>query len=106
LGDRGEQELIASTAHSVQPQASQVPKAFEVSEQDLNFLTIFARLFVKVGLGNIARHIAGVFINAARDFADRRTRTAARFHRARTTDVDPASGNGCPCRDQSGYSIQ
>ena len=44
LSDSCEQELIASAAHSAQPQASQVQDAFEVREQHLNFLSIFARL--------------------------------------------------------------
>ena len=79
LSDSGEQELIASAVHSAQPQASQVQDAFEVGEQDLNFLSIFARLTVKAGLGDFASQIARSFIDAARDLADRCTRTAARL---------------------------
>src|SRR5579864_5404610 len=82
LGDGCEQELIASTAHSAQPQASQVQDAFEVREQDLNFLSLSTRLPVKIGLGNVASHIARRFIDAARDLADRCDRTAARLQRA------------------------
>ena len=42
LSDSCEQELIASAVHSAQPEASQVQDAFEVSEQHLHFLAIFA----------------------------------------------------------------
>ena len=82
LSDGGEQELIASAVHSAQPQASQVQDAFEVSEQHLNFLSIFARLPVKTGLGDAASHIARRFIDAAGDLAVRRVRTAVRLRRA------------------------
>ena len=47
LSDSRKQELIAGAVHSAQPQASQVHDAFEVSEEHLNFLSIFARLPVK-----------------------------------------------------------
>ena len=58
------------TAHSAQSQASQVQDPLEVSEQHLDFLAIFARLFVKTGLGDGTSHIARSFINAASDLAD------------------------------------
>ena len=58
LSDSGEQELIASAVHSTQPQATQVQDAFEVSEQDLNLLSIFARLSVRTSLGDVASHLA------------------------------------------------
>ena len=83
LSDSCEQELIASAAHSTQPQAGEVQDAFEVREQHLNFLAIFARLPVKTGLGDVASYIARRFIDAAGDLAVRRVRTAARLHRAR-----------------------
>ncbi len=82
LSDSCKQELIVGAAHSAQPQASQVQDALEVSEQHLNFLSIFARLPVKTGSGDTARHIARRFIDAAGDLAVRRVRTAARLHRA------------------------
>ena len=93
LSDRWEQELIASAAHSAQPQASQVQDAFEVSKQHLNFLSIFARLLVKTGFGDVSSHIARRFIDAACDPANRCARTAARLQQtcraiglARTVD--------------------
>ena len=81
LGDGCKQKLIASAVHSAQPQASQVQDAFEVCEQHLDFLSIFARLPVKTGLGDVASHIARSFMDAARDLADRCTRAAARLQR-------------------------
>ena len=58
LSDSGEQELIASAVQSTQPQASEVQDTFEVREQHLNFLAIFARLSVKTSLGDVASHLA------------------------------------------------
>ena len=57
---------MASAAHSTQPQARQGQDAFEVSEQHLNFLSIFARLPVKADLGDVASYIARRFMDAAR----------------------------------------
>jgi len=65
LSDSCEQELIASAAHSAQPQAGEVQDAFEVREQHLNFLAIFARLPVKTGLGDVASYVTGAVIEVA-----------------------------------------
>src|SRR3979411_780477 len=54
-------------------------------EQHLNFLSIFARLFVCHGFGNVASDIPCRFMDAASDLAHRRVRTAARLQRATRT---------------------
>src|SRR5215470_4566582 len=50
-----------------------------MGEQHLDALAIAARSFEGFGLGQPARHITGLLVNAARDSAYRRLRTALRF---------------------------
>src|SRR5580765_3403029 len=54
-------------------------------EQHLDFLAVFARLLVRLGLGNLASDIPRRFMDAARNLAHRRVRTAARLQRATRT---------------------
>src|ERR1700731_3926435 len=54
-------------------------------EKHLNFLSIFARLFVCHGLGNVSSDIPCRFMDAASDLAHRCVRTAARLQRATCT---------------------
>jgi hypothetical protein len=69
LGDCCEQELIASAAHSAQPQAGQVQDAFEAGEQHLNLLSISTRLPVNTSLGDGASYITCGFVSAAGDLS-------------------------------------
>ena len=51
-------------------------------EQHLDLLAVFARLLVRLGLGNLASDIPRRFMDAASDLAHRCVRTAARLQRA------------------------
>src|SRR5207248_4914064 len=57
--------------------------AFEVGEQHLDLFALTARGPVRLGLGNVARHIASALVDGARDLAGGCLRTALRFQGTR-----------------------
>src|SRR6059058_5285672 len=57
--------------------------AFEVGEQHLHLFALTARGPVRLGLGDVARHIASALVDGARDLAGGCVRTALRFQGTR-----------------------
>src|SRR6059058_721878 len=53
--------------------------AFEVGEQHLHLFALTARGPVRLGLGDVARHVASALVDGARDLAGGCLRTALRF---------------------------
>ena len=72
-------------AGSAQSQSVQLQDPLEVRKEHLDFLSIFARLLVKAGLGDSTSDIACGLINAALDSSYRRVGAAASLYRARRT---------------------
>ena len=68
-------------AGSAQSQSVQLQDPLEVRKEHLDFLSIFARLLVKAGLGDSTSDIACGLINAALDSSYRRVGAAAGLHR-------------------------
>jgi hypothetical protein len=66
----GEQELIVRAAGSPQSQSIELHDPLEVRKQHLYFLSIFARLPIKAGLGDGSGNIARRLVNAASDPAN------------------------------------
>jgi hypothetical protein len=89
LSDSSQRELELGAPWPPQAQPSEPENALEMGEQHLDALSITARLLECFGLCHCAGNIAGRLVEAARDSAHRRLRTALRFERA-------ASAIACP----------
>jgi hypothetical protein len=62
-------------------------------EQDFDLLAIFARLTVGIGVGELTRHLARGFVDAARYLARRGVRAALGLERAEVALAAPAVGS-------------
>src|ERR1700720_2660332 len=62
-----------------QSQPIELQDAFQMREQHLDLFALTARGPVHLGLGDVARHIAGALVDGARDLASGRVRTALRL---------------------------
>src|SRR4029077_16297565 len=80
-----ERELILRATWPAQPQTTQPQDALEMGEQHLDAFAVAARLLKSFGVNERTGGIASVLIDAARDFALRRLRTAFGFQRTRPT---------------------
>src|SRR5580704_14702977 len=79
LGGCGEMELVAGAVWSAQSQPIELQDAFQMRKQHLDLFALTARGPVHLGLGDVARHIAGALVDGARDLASGRVRTALRL---------------------------
>ena len=70
------------TTGPAQSQSIQFQDPLEMREQDLDFLSIVARLLVTAGLGEGASNIACGFMNTATELTNRRMWTTLRLHGA------------------------
>ena len=78
----GEQKFVFGAERSAQAQSAQLQNPLQMREQHLNFFPLFARGPIVIGLGDVARHVSGVFMDRARDFARRFLWTALGFQSA------------------------
>ena len=72
LGDGCQRELELGSVRPTQSQPAEPQDAFQMREQHLNTLSFTTRLFERFGLGQRAGNVAGLFIDATRDYAERR----------------------------------
>jgi hypothetical protein len=82
LSGRSERELILRTARSAQPEAAESQDALEMGKQHFDALSLATGSFEGLCAGERTGNIAGIFMNAARDFARRLLRTASHLVRA------------------------
>src|SRR5262249_40225127 len=82
LNNRRQRELVAGTAEPAQPQAVKLEDSLEVREQYLDLLALTARAPILLSGSESPRHVAGRFMNAARELAHRCVRAAALVDRA------------------------
>jgi hypothetical protein len=82
LGDRCQGELVLRTPRSAQPQTAELQDALRMGEKHLDALAIMARPLECVGLGECARDVAGLLVDAARDLPYRLLWAALPLERA------------------------
>jgi hypothetical protein len=75
-------ELELGTARPTQAQTTEPKDALEMCKQHLNSFAITARVFECFGLGQRPGYITGLLVDAARNSAQRRLRTAMRLEEA------------------------
>ena len=63
LSRGSEEELVLSARGTSQPEAVEAQDALEMREQHLDLLTFTPRRHVGLGLGDVARHVSGGFVN-------------------------------------------
>ena len=77
LGGGREQELVAGAVRTSQSQALEPQDALEVGEQHLDLLPPVTGASIGRRVGESARHVAGVFVEIARDLAGGRVRDSS-----------------------------
>ena len=87
-------------ARAAQSKSAESQDALEVGKQHLDPLAITARLLKRRGVGKCSGDIAGILMDAARDFALGRFRTASRLQRARAAVRYPCAIKHLPKGDE------
>ena len=82
LRDCRQCELELSASWPAQAQTTEPKDALEMCKQHLNTFAIAARSFECFGLGQRPGYVTGLFVDAARNSAPRRLRTALRLKEA------------------------
>lgn len=77
LNGCGEGKFVSSAGRAAQVQLAKLQNAFEMREQHLDFLSLAPRFCIAFRLGDVAGHITGALIYAARYLSRGRSRTAA-----------------------------
>ena len=79
LGGGGEVEFIGGSTWASQSEPAETENALEMGKQHLDLLSELSRGFVFFRPGDVARHLAGAFVDRAQDPALRLLRAALRL---------------------------